>query len=201
MRKMTRSTTRRISLTGLLVILGCAFSAAPASAMSQARLARTQRHHERTTKGPASTNYFSTAEEALTLPNGKDNPNAAPHIVSCDPASATGTVHTTLQEGGLGLPLSYYPNKSLASHIYTINLSAQTQIWVSGDTGKPYMVQSLCPLEEYDPEGDNETTYKNLESVTFTFAEPHHAIKSAQQLFNTTSPTKVMFYVSGDVNP
>lgn len=200
MRTLARSTAPKMVVVGILLMIVMAVpSATPALAANTSR-AHVRAHHGPAKPGVAVTNYFSTAEAATTLPNGKDNPNAAPHIIACDPASATGTIHTTLQEGGLGLPLSYYPNKSLASHIYTINLSAQTQIWVSGDAGKPYMVQSLCPLEKYDPEGDNETTFKDLESVTFTFALPHQKIKNAQQLFNTTSPTKVMFYVSGDVN-
>jgi hypothetical protein len=201
MRKMVRSTARKMTLTGLLVILGLALSATPVLATTSASQARTQRHHKRTaTKGPALVNYFSLAAGAATYPDGKDNPNANARIASCDPASATGMIQTTLQEGGLGLPRSYYPNTSLAYRLYMIHLSAQTQIWVSGDAGKPYMVPSLCALQAYDPEGNNETTYKNLESVTFTFAAPSHSARSAQQFFNVAAPVKVTFYVSGDVN-
>lgn len=189
MRKMARSTARKMAFTGLLLTLGLAFSATPVFARSS---------HAR---GPATVKYFSTAEAAVSFPNGEDNPNASPRIASCDPANATGTIHTTLVEGGPGLPLSYYPNRAPAYRVYAIHLSAQTQIWVSGDAGKPYMVKSLCPLQEYDPEGNNETTYKDLSTVTFTFAAPHHKVKAAQQLFNEVSPTKVLFYVSGDVNP
>ena len=108
-------------------------------------------------------------------------------------------IHTTLLLGAPGLDNNLDPSRDYA--VYTIRLSAQAQIWVSGDARKPYRVLSLCPLEEYDPQGNNETTFKDLSTVTFTFATPHHKVKAAQQLFNEASPTKVLFYVSGDVNP
>jgi hypothetical protein len=187
MRKMARSIARRISLTGLLVILTCGLAATPAPAKHRRGSAHA--------KAPASIGYAAPGT-GLVLPNGEDNPNVAPVIVSCDPGSDTGTIRTTLQLGSPGLDNRLDPSRDYA--LYTIHLSAKTQIWVSGDAGKPYEVQSLCPLKEYDPHSENETTYKNLESATFSFSKSRHAIKNAQQFFNASAPSKVRFYVSGD---
>ncbi len=178
MRKMARRTARTITLMGLL---GIVLPTAPALA----------RH----ASAPIG---YAAPGTGLVLPNGQNNLDAAPVIVACDPASSTGTIRTTLQLGAPGLP-SIDPSRDY--NVYTIRLSAKTQLWVNGDAGQPYRVQSLCPLQAYNPHAENETTYRNLESVGFAFTPSRHAIKNAQQFFNTTTPAKVMFYVSGDVNP
>lgn len=183
MHTLARRTARRISFMGLLVALCLTLPATPALA----------RH----AKASTSIGYAAPGT-GLVLPNGQDNPNAGPVIVACDPATSSGVIRTTLQLGSPGLNNSLDPSRDYA--VYTIRLSAQTQIWVSGDAGKPYLIHSLCPLEEYDPSGNNDITFKDLASVTFTFPKSRHVVKNAQQLFNTATPAKVMFYVSGDIN-
>ena len=167
-----------------------------------AHSARIKRHHPRKKKLKSgtkisSTSYSAPNNTAVQLPNGADNPSAAPNIISCNPGNATGVIRTTLDTGGFGLTNN--PDSSANYQVYTIHLSAQTRIEMSGDSGAFYFPESqtLCALEAYDPQGDSPSG-KNLESVTFTFQKPQQRIRSPQQFFSQHSPTKVLFYVQGD---
>ena len=75
MRKMARSTARKIGSAGLLVILASALSVAPAVA---------KRRHAPAPKASAGIGYAAPGTGVI-LPNGQDNLNAVPRIVSCNP--------------------------------------------------------------------------------------------------------------------
>lgn len=130
------------------------------------------------------------------FPNGQDNPSANLSIVACDPNSTTGTIRTTFQLGSPGLRNGEDPSRNYT--VYTIRLSASTQILVYGDASVAYHDKTLCDLSAYDPRAAS--SGKVMGSVTFTFASPRAPVRDAQGLFNHASPIKVTFNVSGDTS-